>query len=1346
MNSLQNISKLLHSHLRVFFVLTMLLPALISDGQQENASFYHDQDPLNPEYLQGEMIIKINPEAEFKIEKSTGKIETGIDNIDRWFSFYQVTEMDELLPSSHSEGEKALTKKGISSIFHVRFELSMDPVMFCDALNQDPNIVYAEPVYKIYSLATYPNDALYQSGEQWYLDEINAPSAWDSTTCDTTQVIAIIDSGVDWEHPDLDGNIWSNREEIPGNGFDDDGNGYIDDIRGWDFTSNSNDPDDDNGHGTHVAGIAAAETDNYVGVAGVAWNARIMPLKVLTGTGQGNTAWLTSAIYYAANNGATVVNMSLGTYGESQAVKDALLHAYDTLTLIGAAGNDNVKVDTLSPPNQAYAPMFPGCYPFVIGVEAGTPSGTIASFSNFDPSGFSETANPEGYNYEIIAPGIDIFSTFPGGGYRSLTGTSMASPIVAGAVALIKDFNPGIANEEVFARLIQFAQAGHLKIPNALHGRLEPDIFFVNRELVDTVGDADNDGHADSDEVFDMWFTVKNAGGYADSVWAKLRLHNPEDTTLASILDSTSYIGDLDSAGFHNEIPAYTTLTGERDPFRVYIKPDVINEHDITFEYEIGAKNGSPVSGTFYLTIQNGEELHGLLDTTFTLTPDKLWLVNQSFKITNTGALHILPGTHLKINSAIIQNGTINAFGTKDSLIYIFGPQKISAQQHNTSFSNFAYTVFEGFGGFTGGHVTCDYCKFHSLTTSVCKNSGFDFKHCVITNTTADAFNWGGGSVEYCNFDNIPGGVIGQSGTASHCNFVNRTGPFIGVHVGLLYKNNFITSHGNAIYPAHNGPDYDYIQEQYWGTTRNDLIDEMIIDFWDNPTLPLAIYKPFLIAPNDSAHGVVWKVHLNNIDPQDEYLDPIGVGLVKFDVFFNKPMDTYFQPLLTFGVRDPLTQHVVENNAFWSSDSMIWTAYYDIDPSTGDGMNYLRVANAVDTAGFVIPNENTMRFSFNIQAASSNSIQFMATPGIGKVFLEWPYDYTEDFLGYNMYRFEKIDENTTTDTLLINEQLINDSTWVDYGVIPDSTYYYCYKIVGTDMKESGYSKVISAKPLSTANGDANGDESLNVLDITAIISYILQKEPQPFLFEAADVNYDGQVNVLDIVLIIQMINGDRDLKLQTNRYEPEYLFLTDTGLYLESKGQIAALQFELKGVEIRELKLLSKMEGFEFNYTISEGKIYGIIFSYQRDGIREGMVRLLDIIPSDTPLTWSGFFASDPYGNAVPLDTLKPEYPHVPQYQIMCSPNPFSDITQFSFELPDDANYIFRIFNLEGVQVFEEMDNKSSSQVININWDSRESGGKELSPGVFVGNLIIKTGSGYRDQIESSIKVIKMKR
>jgi len=1328
--------------LSLFLVMGFLVFPIDLLSQDHTLSESHQMDPLNPEYIPGELIVKFAPDLNLRFEKSSYILQCGIESIDKYFDFYQVHLAENLVVKNLSSDRFVAEHQ---YVYNLKFDSGIDPKHFCDLLSLDSSIVYAEPNYLIYSMHTYPNDALYQSGEQWYIDEINATSAWDSVTCDTTQIVGIIDSGVDWDHPDLDGNIWRNRGELPDNGLDDDGNGFVDDVRGWDFTTNSNDPDDDNGHGTHVAGVVAAETDNYVGIAGIAWNARIMPIKVLTGTGHGNTAWLTSAIYYAASNGATVVNMSLGTYGESQAVKDALLFAYDTLTLVGAAGNDYLKVDTISPPNQEYGPMFPGCYPFVIGVEAANPDGSIAGFSNFDPSGFSKTANPDGFNYEIIAPGVNIFSTFPGGGYRSLTGTSMASPVVTGAIALLKDFIPGISNEEIFARLIQFSPSGHLKIPNILHSRLEPDVFNVEYALIDTVGDADNDGQADSDEVFDMWFTVKNAGGYADSVWAKLRLNYAGDTSLVNILDSTSYIGDLDSAGFHNEIPSYTTLTGEMDPFRVYIKPGVINEKDIVFDYEIGAKNGSSSFGSFYLTIQNGEELHGLLDTAFTLTPDKLWLVNQSFKITQTGVLNILPGTHLKINKSIVQNGTIYACGTPDSNIYIYGPYGMIAQDHGSSYCYFEHAVFEDVATFSSGHLNCDYCLFHNYDNAICSNTGFDFWHCIITNTTADAFSWGGGIVEYCNFDNIPGGVIGQSGTARYCNFVNRTGPFAGVHISGFYKNNFITSHGNIVYKGQGGPDYDYFPDHYWGTTRSDIIDGIIYDFWDDPGSPLVIYEPKLNAPCDSAHGVVWKVLINNIDPQDEYLDPIGVGRQKFDVYFNKAMDTLFNPLLTFGVRDPLTQHVVEEDAYWSSDSTIWTAYYDVTVETGDGMNYIRVANAVDTAGFLIPNENTMRFGFNIQAASSSSIQFLATPGIGKVYLEWPFYYTEDFFGYNMYRFTRIDSVTTSDTLLINQEIIEDSVFTDFNVTPDITYFYCYKTVGTDFKEGGFSKVISVIPLSSANGDANGDLSVTVLDITSIISYILEEDPQPFLFEAADVNYDGNINVLDMVLVIQMIMGQKDYSQDINTIVPEYLDYSSQGMLLESKGQIAAMQFELKGTSSKDQRIFSMTEGLEMVYSVKKDKIIGVLFTYSNHSFKAGDLELLCLSPALEVSSLNKVLASNPEGNPVPIKTSKIPEPVQEIQSLTCSPNPFLNTSRVRFGIPDESVYEFRIFDQLGNTVFYKSNYQVNGSPISIDWCPGTMDGNKLSAGVYIGSLKIKDHHSGKVLSSESVKMILLK-
>ncbi|NQU84878.1 MAG: hypothetical protein HQ541_03885, partial [Mariniphaga sp.] len=859
---------------------------------------------------------------------------------------------------------------------------------------------------------------------------------------------------------------------------------------------------------------------------------------------------------------------------------------------------------------------------------------------------------------------------------------------------------------------------------------------------------------ADSDEAFDMWFTVKNAGGYADSVWAKLRLDYPGDSALVSIIDSTSYIGDLDSAGFHNEIPAYTTLTGESDPFRVYIKPGVINEKDIVFKYEIGTKNGSSETGNFYLTVQNGEELKGILDSTFTLTPDKLWLVNQSFKIIESGKLIIKPGTHLKIDKRFVIKGEIEGHGTRDSMIYIQGPEIFEGP--NVIPASFKYTKFYDFEHRWEGSQNFDHCIFEDFRVNhMFYASDYLAIDCQFREVNVESvFKYGGGTLIRCNFDNINsyqsnmyGGLIIQStATAKFNNFINRYSPASAMSSSNFSENNFVTGSNNVVYFAYrHAPSIDTITHQYWGTTDTDKIDDLIWDFWEDPEYPIMIYKPFLTSPSDSAHGMVWKVLLNGIDPHDEYLDPIGSEKLRFDVYFNKCMDTSFIPMLTFGVRDPLTQHIVEDSASWSSDSTIWTAYYDIGLETGDGMNYIRIANAVDTAGFKIPTDNSMRFSFNIQVASSTSIQFLATPGIGKVYLEWPFNYTEDFLGYNMYRFTQIDSVTYSDTLVINSELIQDSVFTDFNVIPDSTYYYCYKIVGTDLKECDYSKVISAIPLSTANGDANGDLSVSVLDITCIISYILEDDPQPFLFEAADVNYDGNINVLDLMLVVQMILNQKNIPLSYNDIIPEYIKLSPESVYLESKGQITAFQFEIFGDFTKSQRLFCNTDGFELVYSVQNNRIIGIMFSYINNPFPIGDLELIKFYPLVKSVYWGQIIASGRIGNPVPLKTSREPQVNSIQSELFCSPNPFSEYIRIQFVMPSNSVYEFVVYDQNGMIVLRKNGYQGQKGKISILWNGISGKSKRLSAGVYFGSLEIMDFQTNKILSKESKKLILMK-
>lgn len=293
-----------------------------------------------------------------------------------------------------------------------------------------PEVEYAEPNY-IYHPYMVPNDPFYT--KQWALKKIEVEQAWDIQKGDKNVVIAIVDTGIDWKHPDLANKIWVNNEETDGNGIDDDGNGYVDDVRGWDTADEDNDPMDDYGHGTHCAGIAAAQVNNEEGIAGVAWNCRVMPVKIDSWDWEkAFTAMVCAeAILYAANNGAEVISMSWGGPADSFVIKDALAQAHSLgVVLIAAAGNSN---DDFS--------GYPAAYHNVISVSATDYYDNKTFFSTY------------GAFVDVAAPGADIYSTYSIGGwysgYTSMSGTSMAAPHVAGLAALLISHNPNLNNEQV---------------------------------------------------------------------------------------------------------------------------------------------------------------------------------------------------------------------------------------------------------------------------------------------------------------------------------------------------------------------------------------------------------------------------------------------------------------------------------------------------------------------------------------------------------------------------------------------------------------------------------------------------------------------------------------------------------------------------------------------------------------------------------------------------------------------------------------------------------------------------------------------------------------------------------
>jgi|GEM_PF-757500 len=308
-----------------------------------------------------------------------------------------------------------------------------------DTLTSDVSTEWAEPQF-VYRPSSVPNDY----GEyMWGLSntgvnggvagaDIDAFGAWDITR-GAGIVVAVIDTGVDVTHPDLVPNLWINDGEIAGNGVDDDGNGYVDDVNGYDFVNRDPDPNDRDAHGTHVAGSVAAAGDDGYGVPGVAYESKIMALKFLDGWNGGLSSQAAEAITYAVNNGADVINASWGGPGQSSAIRNAIAYARSRgVVFVAAAGNEGRN-------NDQYA-SYPANYPLdnIISVAATDRRDRLANFSNYGAG-----------RVHVAAPGVDIVSTVPGANWDYMDGTSMASPYVAGAAALIRSVAPTMSPRDI---------------------------------------------------------------------------------------------------------------------------------------------------------------------------------------------------------------------------------------------------------------------------------------------------------------------------------------------------------------------------------------------------------------------------------------------------------------------------------------------------------------------------------------------------------------------------------------------------------------------------------------------------------------------------------------------------------------------------------------------------------------------------------------------------------------------------------------------------------------------------------------------------------------------------------
>lgn len=1259
-------------------------------------------------YRQGELIVKFKPASSVRILNTKGKFRTAsVKAVDVVMQELGGFEMEELMPLSGAKVSRAAVKTysgktikdtNLGKLYRVKFDAAKVQSVHeaIDKFKAMNDVEYAEPNYMMYATATndaetYATDPLYS--QQWGFDAINLPALWNvPKITDKRPVIAIIDTGVEFTHTDLFNNVWSNEKELTGvEGVDDDGNGFIDDMYGWDFVNQNNRMDDYNGHGTHCAGIAAATASNGKGGVGANPDALIMPVSVLQSDGAGDVATFIKGIDYAVANGADVLSMSLGSYAESIALEQALAKAYQKAVLVAAAGNDFLCIQ----PHKCVInnktavenmPMFPAAYTFVLGVQASDQNGKLASFSNYDCDGpiYSTFGEEKQYNYELTAPGVNVMSTYPGGKYKALNGTSMACPLVAGAISRLLQCKEYASKEMLFGDLIHSTTStGNLDIYATYQlddSKRQPTLWNIANELNDTEG-GDGDMRADAGETIKVYPTLRNDWGLAQNIKISLEMGENEDASLVRFISNNVVFG--------SDLSSYAKAKSV-NPIVIKISDDCVDGRRIKLRLRATCDNiSSELVQDFTITVENGVEIGGMITENTTLYPNVHYIVTKSLLVPKGVTLTILPGTVLKFKNGLLFNaseGSLVCSGTPEQPIVFTQADLDTGSLHEFYFNNnrIDYVIFRDCNINNSDQKSFYGLNMYNsvLCNIYCKYRFFDY-----------------GSINSSNIYNLYSGRSMNANTLNivSCNYINN-GSSYGVENNFSYmigknaknSNSFMNyCNDNVVYSiGYDGDVSKYTPEDpnYLGTSRQDIAEQRVIDY-DHPFYPqgFGMYdlSNMLTRPSAEAHGIVWKVVVNGYDAQDEYelLPPLGVGKHKFEVYFNRPMNTAVAPTIAMGVRPPYTQNSIAEDGTWSADSLVYTAYLTITgKSATDGVNRIYVAGAEDNEYFEIPVE-AYRFNVNVQSAGSMSTGLMAEAGLGKVNLTWETDEEdfEDLLGYNICRYTMINDTVPSDTTIINKTLIEsqEQSFTDYDVVPGTTYYYYIQQMTTSLASHNLSNVVASTPLTAAKGDANGSMSVDVADVVTEVAYMTKQNPQPFIFEAADVNSDLAVNVLDVVGTINIIRNPTSASAMS--VNSTAIYTIENGiLYVESPVALGGVQFRFNASSGAEITPLEALNGFE---TVSDkqGENGYLFMAYSMTGrtisagkqalLRIGSAEMTEIVLCDA--TGKSIMGIDGNTSGIgAVESMQMELPY---------PNPFNEVLTIPYKVGKDGMHDVKI-------------------------------------------------------------------
>ncbi len=947
------------------------------------------------------------------------------------------------------------SEANLDGIYRLDLAPGSDVLQAAEALSTNAAIEWAEPDYLAYPTAI-PNDPQY--GSQWGLTQIGAPAAWNLTTGSSSVSIALLDSGLDFSHPDLASKIWTNPGEIAANGLDDDNNGYIDDLHGWDFVNSDNTPADDNGHGTQTAGVAGAATDNGIGIAGVCWDCSLLPVKVMQAGGVANYSDIAAGVLYAARKGARVINISLGGYSESSALLAAIQAASQTYgsLIVAGAGNDSLET-----------PFYPAAYPQVLAVAATTPGDLRWSGSNF------------GAWVDVAAPGEAITTTFLGGDYGSVDGTSLSTAFVSGLAGLLRSQYPDWTAEMVRAQIIHTAEnidslnpgyesklgAGRIDAASALDTTPHPLLSFAGQTV-----NGNPNGRPEPGSSVALVVSLYND-------WAAA-------TNVQAVLSSTSpYVTITTASAAYGEVPAYATVANPA-PFGFTVSASAPYGAELSLNLRLTASGGYVVD--IPLTVQTASATVDVPATinTQTWTNDRIYRIVRNSGIPADQTLTIEPGTEIIFTGdySLTVLGTLIADGSPDSLI------KLSASTPQTGQLLFADSSQDAIFGAADEYLSGSiirYVQISSLRELAMDSAGPYIAHNSLDqvvsgvrssgsplirvennellNTPFEAGGYGpvifkgnrldgsGINVYYgtseIRSNRIINCPVGITATADDIvvdgNLIanNARGVYVGNNNIDITRNTFLANTEVGVFLQNSGPliliqnnnllvgDTGYAvsnqttgaitaANNWWGTTHPDTIEDAIYDDTDEFGKGAVVFTPFLTAPEPNVPAYVTDVE---ISPDTT----LGIQTATFDFKFNREMDQSYTPQVGF------QSHLDETWATFTEENSGISNHYIADIAVApDGSIWF----AVDTAGAVqYDGQNWTVYNSDNSDILDNSVRSIAITTDGAVWFGHTTGLTY-FDGENWIQYNQTDDGMLlrdVDNIVIAP---NGSVWFsNYG-------------------------------------------------------------------------------------------------------------------------------------------------------------------------------------------------------------------------------------------------------------------------------------------------------------------------